>query len=184
VEFGHRAALDALLAEVRQGAGQAYRAEPLIDGRAASGETRPVISPIDGTTVAGQVTEASPEAADRAMAAASAGFKTWSRTDAATRADALMRAADLLEARRGALLHLLQTEAGKTLDDALSEVREAVDFCRYYAAQGRALFDDGDPMPGPTGESNVLRLRGRGVFVAISPWNFPLAIFLGRWRRR
>ena len=180
VEFGHRAALDALLAEVRQGAGQAYRAEPLIDGRAAPGETRPVISPIDGTTVAGQVTEASPEAADRAMAAASAGFRTWSRTDAATRADALMRAADLLEARRGALLHLLQTEAGKTLDDALSEVREAVDFCRYYAAQGRALFDDGDPMPGPTGESNVLRLRGRGVFVAISPWNFPLAIFLGQ----
>ena len=62
----------------------------------------------------------------------------------------------------------------------LSEVREAVDFCRYYAAQGRKLFGDGEAMPGPTGESNVLRLRGRGVFVAISPWNFPLAIFLGQ----
>ncbi|HZB62847.1 MAG TPA: bifunctional proline dehydrogenase/L-glutamate gamma-semialdehyde dehydrogenase PutA, partial [Microvirga sp.] len=180
VEFGHRASLDALLAEVRQGGQQSFRAEPLIDGKAASGETRPVISPIDGSTIVGQVTEASPEVAERAMGAALRGFKTWSRTDASTRADALMRAADLLEARRGALLHLLQTEAGKTLDDALSEVREAVDFCRYYAAQGRTLFDDGDAMPGPTGESNVLRLRGRGVFVAISPWNFPLAIFLGQ----
>ncbi|MFC4170833.1 bifunctional proline dehydrogenase/L-glutamate gamma-semialdehyde dehydrogenase PutA [Microvirga sp. GCM10011540] len=180
VEFGHQAALDALLAEIAKGARQTYRAEPLIDGRAASGETRPVVSPIDGTTIVGQVVEASPETADRAMAAAGAGFPAWSRTDAPARAKALMRAADLLETRRGALLHLLQTEAGKTLDDALSEVREAVDFCRYYAVQGRSLFGPGEAMPGPTGESNVLRLRGRGVFVAISPWNFPLAIFLGQ----
>jgi RHH-type proline utilization regulon transcriptional repressor/proline dehydrogenase/delta 1-pyrroline-5-carboxylate dehydrogenase len=74
----------------------------------------------------------------------------------------------------------LQREGGKTLDDALSEVREAVDFCRYYAAEGRKLFGEGENMPGPTGESNRLRLRGRGVFVAISPWNFPLAIFVGQ----
>jgi RHH-type proline utilization regulon transcriptional repressor/proline dehydrogenase/delta 1-pyrroline-5-carboxylate dehydrogenase len=66
------------------------------------------------------------------------------------------------------------------LDDALSEVREAVDFGRYYAAQGRKLFGTSETMPGPTGESNVLQLRGRGVFIAISPWNFPLAIFLGQ----
>jgi RHH-type transcriptional regulator, proline utilization regulon repressor / proline dehydrogenase / delta 1-pyrroline-5-carboxylate dehydrogenase len=118
--------------------------------------------------------------ADRAMAAASVGFAKWSRTDANARAKALQRAADLLEERRGALLHLLQVEAGKTLDDALSEVREAIDFLRYYAVQGRSLFGTGEAMPGPTGESNVLRLRGRGVFVAISPWNFPLAIFLGQ----
>ncbi|PVE26002.1 bifunctional proline dehydrogenase/L-glutamate gamma-semialdehyde dehydrogenase [Microvirga sp. KLBC 81] len=180
VEFGHQASLDALLAEIKQAASQTYRADPLLDGKMASGETRPVVSPIDGTTIAGQVTEATPEVADRAMASARAGFGAWSRTDAETRAKALERAADLLEQRRGALLHLLQTEAGKTLDDALSEVREAVDFCRYYAVQGRTLFGSGEPMPGPTGESNVLRLRGRGVFVAISPWNFPLAIFLGQ----
>ncbi len=74
----------------------------------------------------------------------------------------------------------LQTEGGKTIDDAVSEVREAVDFCRYYAMEGRKLFGNGVPMPGPTGESNTLRLRGRGVIVAISPWNFPLAIFLGQ----
>lgn len=180
VEFGHQASLDALLSEIRRGAQQTFKAEPLIDGKAASGTPRPVVSPIDGSTVAGQVTEASPEVADRAMAAAQAGFSTWSRTDANTRAKALQRAADLLEERRGALLHLLQVEAGKTLDDALSEVREAVDFLRYYAVQGRTLFGAGEAMPGPTGESNVLRMRGRGVFVAISPWNFPLAIFLGQ----
>jgi RHH-type proline utilization regulon transcriptional repressor/proline dehydrogenase/delta 1-pyrroline-5-carboxylate dehydrogenase len=180
VEFGHQASLDALLAEIKRSAQQSFKAESLIDGKAASGVSRPVISPIDGSTVVGQVTEASPEVADRAMAAARAGFATWSRTAANTRAKALHRAADLLEERRGALLHLLQVEAGKTLDDALSEVREAVDFLRYYAVQGRTLFGAGEAMPGPTGESNVLRLRGRGVFVAISPWNFPLAIFLGQ----
>jgi RHH-type transcriptional regulator, proline utilization regulon repressor / proline dehydrogenase / delta 1-pyrroline-5-carboxylate dehydrogenase len=91
-----------------------------------------------------------------------------------------VRAADLLEARRGPLVHLLQAEAGKTIDDAISEIREAVDFCRYYAVRARGQFGTGEAMPGPTGESNVLRLRGRGVFVAISPWNFPLAIFLGQ----
>src|SRR5213076_1334233 len=71
-------------------------------------------------------------------------------------------------------------EGGKTLDDSVSEVREAIDFCRYYAERGRKLFGEGEAMPGPTGESNLLRLRGRGVFVAISPWNFPLAIFMGQ----
>ncbi|WP_230530406.1 bifunctional proline dehydrogenase/L-glutamate gamma-semialdehyde dehydrogenase PutA [Microvirga roseola] len=180
VEFGHRASLDALLAEIAKSPQQGFRAEPLIDGKATPGTSRPVASPIDGSTVAGQVTEASPEVADRAMAAARAGFTAWNRTAADTRAKALQRAADLLEERRGALLQLLQLEAGKTLDDALSEVREAVDFLRYYAVQGRTLFGVGETMPGPTGESNVLRLRGRGVFVAISPWNFPLAIFLGQ----
>jgi RHH-type proline utilization regulon transcriptional repressor/proline dehydrogenase/delta 1-pyrroline-5-carboxylate dehydrogenase len=89
-------------------------------------------------------------------------------------------AADLLERRAAHFIALLQHEGGKTLDDALSEVREATDFCRYYAAEGRILFGPGKTMPGPTGESNVLRLRGRGVFIAISPWNFPLAIFLGQ----
>ncbi len=74
----------------------------------------------------------------------------------------------------------MQAEGGKTLDDAMAEVREAIDFCRYYAAQGRRLFDGETRLPGPTGESNVFRLRGRCVFVAISPWNFPLAIFLGQ----
>jgi RHH-type proline utilization regulon transcriptional repressor/proline dehydrogenase/delta 1-pyrroline-5-carboxylate dehydrogenase len=117
---------------------------------------------------------------DVAVAAAREGFRSWSRTAAETRAKILERAADLLEQRSAHFIALLQREGGKTLDDALSEVREAADFCRYYATQGRTLFGAGEAMPGPTGESNVLVMRGRGVFVAISPWNFPLAIFLGQ----
>jgi RHH-type proline utilization regulon transcriptional repressor/proline dehydrogenase/delta 1-pyrroline-5-carboxylate dehydrogenase len=132
------------------------------------------------TTPAGHIVEATPTEAHAAIAAARAGFKSWSRTLAETRAKILQRAADLLEQRSAHFIALLQREGGKTLDDALSEVREAVDFCRYYAAQGKKLFGEGEAMPGPTGESNVLVLRGRGVFIAISPWNFPLAIFLGQ----
>ena len=90
------------------------------------------------------------------------------------------RVADRLEAERDALIGLLAREGGKTLNDGVAEVREAVDFCRYYAAQARALFGSGEVMPGPTGERDVLSYRGRGVFVCISPWNFPLAIFLGQ----
>jgi RHH-type proline utilization regulon transcriptional repressor/proline dehydrogenase/delta 1-pyrroline-5-carboxylate dehydrogenase len=88
--------------------------------------------------------------------------------------------ADLLEAERDTLVALLAREGGKTLNDGIAEVREAVDFCRYYAAEARRLFVHGEIMPGPTGERDVLAYRGRGVFACISPWNFPLAIFLGQ----
>lgn len=132
------------------------------------------------TPATGSIRDADAAEANAAIAAAGHGFAIWSRTPAEGRAAALERAADLLEQRASHFIALLQREGGKTLDDALSEVREAVDFCRYYAAEGREQFGDGKPLPGPTGESNVLRLRGRGVFVAISPWNFPLAIFTGQ----
>ncbi len=178
IEFGDSASLDALLADVRSGAAPAAEAAPLIDGVALSGVERTVISPIDGSTV-GIVREADEVIARAAMAAAQAGFPSWTATLIAERAALLDRAADRLEDNRGRLIALLQFEAGKTLDDALAEVREAVDYCRYYAAQARASLAP-QPMPGPTGESNELRYRGRGVFVCISPWNFPLAIFLGQ----
>ncbi|HEX9212807.1 MAG TPA: bifunctional proline dehydrogenase/L-glutamate gamma-semialdehyde dehydrogenase PutA [Bradyrhizobium sp.] len=151
VEFGERAALDRLLADVK----------------AETPDLKPVA-------------DATPEQANAAVAAARAGFAAWSRTPAAARAAALEQAAHLLESRSAHFIALLQREGGKTLDDALSELREAADFCRYYAAQGRKQFGSETAMPGPTGESNVLTMHGRGVFVAISPWNFPLAIFLGQ----
>ncbi len=179
IEFGERAALSALLSEIA-GKTAPVAAAPLIDGRAAAGAARQIVSPIDLVTVIGTIIEVTPAQADAAVAAARAGFQRWSATPAARRAEMLEKAADLLEQRAAHFIALLQREGGKTLDDALSEVREATDFCRYYAAQGRELFGDGEAMPGPTGESNMLRLRGRGVFVAISPWNFPLAIFLGQ----
>ncbi|MBB5049721.1 RHH-type proline utilization regulon transcriptional repressor/proline dehydrogenase/delta 1-pyrroline-5-carboxylate dehydrogenase [Rhodopseudomonas rhenobacensis] len=178
-EFGDRVALDALLSEIAAQTAP-LTAAPLIDGVARRGTARPVLSPIDSTSVVGEVLEATPEQVNQAVVAARRGFVTWSRTPADARAAALERAATLLEQHRATIIALLQREAGKTLDDCLSEVREAVDFCRYYAAEGRRLFSHGETMPGPTGESNVLSLRGRGVFAAISPWNFPLAIFLGQ----
>jgi RHH-type transcriptional regulator, proline utilization regulon repressor / proline dehydrogenase / delta 1-pyrroline-5-carboxylate dehydrogenase len=179
IEFGERAALRGLLSEIAAKTAP-VAAAPLIDGLAATGTARPAVSPIDLTTAIGTVIEATPVQADAAVAQACAGFPRWSATSAARRAGMLDKAADLLEQRAAHFITLLQREGGKTLDDALSEVREAADFCRYYAAQGRKLFGDGEILPGPTGESNMLRLRGRGVFAAISPWNFPLAIFLGQ----
>ena len=118
---------------------------------------------------------------DQAFARAEKGFAAWSKTPAETRAQALEKYADLLERHMPQLMALCTKEAGKTLDDGIAEVREAVDFCRYYARRGRIDFDEkGERLPGPTGESNVLTLHGRGTFVCISPWNFPLAIFTGQ----
>jgi RHH-type proline utilization regulon transcriptional repressor/proline dehydrogenase/delta 1-pyrroline-5-carboxylate dehydrogenase len=177
VEFGDRASLDALLAEIRD-AVMPDAAAPLVAGKAQPGIERPVISPIDGKTI-GRVSEGNDAIASAAMAAAQAGFAAWAAEPIEVRVAALDRASDLLEARRGQLIALLQAEGGKTLDDALAEVREAIDFCRYYGCQARGGLAP-QVLPGPTGESNELRYRGRGVFVCISPWNFPLAIFLGQ----
>ncbi len=106
--------------------------------------------------------------------------KAWDDAGATHRAACLVAAADKLRVHRAELVRLLVKEAGKTLPDAIAEVREAEDFCRYYAAQAREHFAEPTVLPGPTGEDNKLSLRGRGVFACISPWNFPLAIFLGQ----
>jgi RHH-type proline utilization regulon transcriptional repressor/proline dehydrogenase/delta 1-pyrroline-5-carboxylate dehydrogenase len=179
VEFGYEAGLNALLAEIAREA-RPVDAASLIDGAVSGGDQRAVISPNDAATVVGHVLEASAETANAAMQAAAAGFRDWAETPAGNRAACLERAANLLEQRRGRFLYLLAVEGGKTLDDGLAELREAVDFLRYYAVQGRALFGEPENLPGPTGEANVIRRRGRGPFVCISPWNFPLAIFLGQ----
>ena len=114
-----------------------------------------------------------------AITAAATAFPAWSATPADARAAALDRLADLLERDREALMAICVHEARKTIPDALAEVREAVDFCRYYAALARSQFVT-TLLPGPTGERNELRLEGRGVFACIAPWNFPLAIFIGQ----
>jgi RHH-type proline utilization regulon transcriptional repressor/proline dehydrogenase/delta 1-pyrroline-5-carboxylate dehydrogenase len=177
VEYGDSAALAALLAEIRAAA-QSTSAAPLVDGVALTGRERSVYSPIDGERI-GSVQDGDEAIVRAAMAAAQAGFPAWCATPVAERAAALERAGDLIEQNRGRLIALLQSEAGKTLDDCVSEVREAADYCRYYAAQARRTLVP-QPLPGPTGESNELRYRGRGVFVCVSPWNFPLAIFTGQ----
>jgi RHH-type proline utilization regulon transcriptional repressor/proline dehydrogenase/delta 1-pyrroline-5-carboxylate dehydrogenase len=179
IEFGDRAALNRLIAAIASES-SAVIAAPLIDGKTKPGSGRPAISPIDGTSIIGSILDATPEDANSAVVAARRGFLDWSQTPAEKRAQTLERAANLLEQGAAHFIALLQREGGKTLDDAFSEVREAVDYCRYYAAKGRQLFGHGKTLPGPTGESNTLNLRGRGVFAAISPWNFPLAIFTGQ----
>ncbi len=177
VEFGDRASLESLLAEIRAGQ-QSTNAKPLIDGVAVAGRERVVNSPIDGKPI-GTVQEGDQAIVAAALAAATAAFRIWNATPVADRAAALERAGDLIEQNRGRLIALLQNEGGKTIDDCVSEVREAVDYCRYYASEARRTLAP-VPLLGPTGESNELRMRGRGVFVCISPWNFPLAIFTGQ----
>jgi RHH-type transcriptional regulator, proline utilization regulon repressor / proline dehydrogenase / delta 1-pyrroline-5-carboxylate dehydrogenase len=125
------------------------------------------------------VQEASADEARAAMARLHAGFDAWHARPLAERCALLRRAGDALEARLPEFCALLETEAHKTMGDCVAEVREAVDFCRYYAQQAELRLGE-QALPGPTGESNQLRLHGRGVFVCISPWNFPLAIFAGQ----
>jgi len=179
VEFGERTALSELVSAIETETAL-VAAAPLINGQPTADVARQLVSPIDQATPIGTVIDATLDSVHGAMSAAREGFKGWSRTPADTRAEILKKAADVLEQRAAYFIALLQREGGKTLDDALSEVREAADFCRYYAAEGLKLFGEPETMPGPTGESNELALRGRGVFVAISPWNFPLAIFTGQ----
>lgn len=114
-----------------------------------------------------------------AMARATRAFPAWRDTPVFTRSSALRRAADLLEANRPALMATLAREAGKTIDDGIAEIREAVDFLRYYADEAETICTS-HILPGPTGEANRWRAHGRGVFLTIAPWNFPLAIFLGQ----
>jgi RHH-type proline utilization regulon transcriptional repressor/proline dehydrogenase/delta 1-pyrroline-5-carboxylate dehydrogenase len=149
---------------------------PIVSAATAGTAVR---NPARHTEIVGYVEDATPDAARAAVGRAAAAFPGWSAHPMQHRAALLESAAERLEREHDALLALLQREAGKTLLDAHLEVREAVDFLRYYAQQARAL-EGATLLPGPAGESNRLRLAGRGVFACISPWNFPLAIFVGQ----
>ena len=156
--------------------GKRWTAEPSGGGK---GKKSQIVSPYDTSLVVGDVTWASDKDVDRIVRTALAAQIDWDKRGGEERAKLLDRAADLFEKHREELFSLCIREAGKTLTDAVLEVREAVDFLRYYASEARRLFNGATPLPGPTGELNELRLHGRGVFVCISPWNFPLAIFIG-----
>ncbi|TLZ24177.1 MAG: bifunctional proline dehydrogenase/L-glutamate gamma-semialdehyde dehydrogenase PutA [Gammaproteobacteria bacterium] len=179
-DFGDPAALAALEAEVERQAAETCSGGPVLSGRTTTGASTPVVSPADTRVTLGLTRDATADEIRAAMQAAHEAQPAWDARGAAERAACLERAAELLQARRGNFLSLLVREAGKTLPDALAELREAIDFCRYYAARGRELFGAPQELPGPTGERNELSLHGRGVFVCISPWNFPLAIFTGQ----
>ena len=161
-------------------AGPCLAAGPIVSGRVRSEDGAPVVSPSDTARRVGSVREA--EAGDIAAAidAARRAQPGWDRFGGPKRAALLRAAGDALEAEAPRLIALLAREAGKTLADGIAEVREAVDFCRYYAAGAEAEFAGPQRLPGPAGETNHLSLHGRGVFACISPWNFPLAIFTGQ----
>jgi RHH-type proline utilization regulon transcriptional repressor/proline dehydrogenase/delta 1-pyrroline-5-carboxylate dehydrogenase len=161
-------------------AGKAWRGGPIIGGNEMSGTPRAVVDPADHRRQVGQVAWADAAQARDALSRAAKAAWGWDATSADERAACLERLADLMEARSTDLMALCVREAGKTMNDALAEVREAVDFCRYYALRARHDFSGPVGLPGPTGERNEIALHGRGVFLCISPWNFPLAIFTGQ----
>ena len=144
------------------------------------GQRAEATSPADRGRVVGSVSEAAPADIDAAFAAARAAQPAWDRAGGRARAKVLRAMADGLEQERERLIAVLVREGGKTLPDAISEVREAADFCRYYAHLAETQFAAPEALTGPAGERNSLHLQGRGVFVCISPWNFPLAIFTGQ----
>ncbi len=178
------AAVPTVIAAKPRGVGEGQSRDPARNPRPPTpsprgeGETREICSPQDGTIV-GETLDATAADIDLMLARAEAAQPGWDALGGTARAELLIRASDLFEAHTAELISLCQREAGKTLVDAVLEVREAVDFLRYYACEARMLFSAAQPLPGPTGEQNLLRLHGRGVFATISPWNFPLAIFSG-----
>ncbi len=170
-DLADRATAPALMAAIH-----ATRLPGTLPGK---GVARTIVDPSDTRRTIGTAPDATPAEIDAAFAQAERAWRGWDDAGPAHRAGVLDRAADAIEAARPELLFLLAREGGRVLADGLSEIREAADFCRYYAARARADFLPRD-LPGPTGERNVWSIGGRGVFVAISPWNFPAAIFTGQ----
>ena len=163
------------------GAVDVLESGPIVGGVLRDGTGfKPLMSPVDRSRLIGRVAEATNADIDAAARRARAAQPTWDRLGGAGRAPVLRAMAEALERAMDPLIALLSREAGKTLNDGVAEVREAVDFCRYYALLAERQFGGLQTLQGPVGETNGLELRGRGVFVCISPWNFPLAIFTGQ----
>lgn len=175
-------ALRSMAADMARARTEPWLASPVISGGdlAPDRPFRDVREPANRDRSVGQVGEATPADVEAACARAAVAQDSWSRRGVEERARALEHAADLFEQHRAGLMARIIGEAGRTIPDALSEVREAVDFLRYYTAEARRLFAAPLELPGPTGERNTLSLHGRGLFACISPWNFPLSIFTGQ----
>lgn len=136
-------------------------------------------NPAAHAEIVGTLLQSSTEKLTAVMQSLALGHGAWSKRKISERADCLRRLADLLIVHRYEIMYLIVREAGRTIEDSLSELREAIDFCRYYAALAEDNLQE-KTLPGPTGEDNVLSMHGRGVFACISPWNFPVAIFTGQ----
>lgn len=167
-------------AEMAKASAQPWHAYPLIHQHAKPKRQGQVIhDPANNKQVVGEVIEATEKEVEIALTAARDAFYDWDHTPVEQRAQCLEKMADLLEQHTPRLMAMAIKEAGKSIPNAISEIREAIDFCRYYAQQARLHFAEPETLPGPTGELNQISLHGRGIIICISPWNFPLAIFLG-----
>ena len=182
INLANEQSLEILAQRMQAFSEQRWNVSPIIAEGAArpDGSSLQNTNPARASDVIGTIEEASPSQLDQAIATAHAFSAQWNAVHPVSRADMLDRAANLMEENLPELMALCAREAGKTVRDSISEIREAVDFARYYALQAREHFAHPVRLPGPTGESNELSLHGRGVFACISPWNFPLAIFTGQ----
>ena len=173
---------EGVLAGIGEALREGFEAGPIVNGiaRANSGEPSFALCPHDRRQRMGTIEEATPEDIETAIAGAEAAALDWDRQGAEARAQLLEKVADLYERNRDRLLAVIVREAGKTLNNAQGDLREAVDFLRYYANEARRLFGEPVLLRGVTGETNEYVLRGRGPIACISPWNFPLAIFTGQ----
>lgn len=179
LNLSDNATLKILQTELSAAMNKSYEARPMISGAKCQQVAKPVVSPMDNQYVVGQCVDTDLEGCEIALQNATRAFVAWDEAGVEARADLLKKLADALEHAMPELMALAIIEAGKTVADAVAEVREAVDFCRYYADQALKHLAP-LTMPGPTGELNMLLLHGRGPFLCISPWNFPLAIFIGQ----
>lgn len=169
--------LQALYEELEQNT--RWKANPIVGGQQIeTGISSVILNPFNNTDHVGDVINAQAKDVTTAFDLCEKAFEGWTNTPADTRAACLEKCAQLMEYNLPKLMSLCIREAGKTIADAIAEVREAIDFCNYYAMKARDDFSNPMILQGVTGEQNQLSLHGRGTFVCISPWNFPLAIFV------
>jgi RHH-type transcriptional regulator, proline utilization regulon repressor / proline dehydrogenase / delta 1-pyrroline-5-carboxylate dehydrogenase len=180
IDLAHPPALMALREALAAALRQPWHAAPIVGGVAQIGAAEPVFDPSDHRRQIGAVVQAGSEQLGQALGRAHHAASGWDQHPAGERAAILERAADLFQSRGAELMARIIREGGRTIPAAVAELREAVDYLRYYALRARADFAAPEPLPGPTGERNEIALHGRGVFACISPWNFPLAIFTGQ----
>ncbi|WOI53211.1 bifunctional proline dehydrogenase/L-glutamate gamma-semialdehyde dehydrogenase PutA [Parvularcula sp. LCG005] len=180
-ELGHRPQLGAILDAIGNFTGPQDPVTSFVNGHPTrpEGTRHPLKNPSNLALAIGEWAEATEGDVRQAFLTGHDAFKKWNKTQTPARTAIIRRYADLLEENHNQLIGILVREAGKTMDDAIAEVREAIDFCRYYANMADELMVPQE-MPGPVGETNIYRFEGRGVFGAIAPWNFPLAIFVGQ----
>ena len=180
-DLSDRKKVEEILETLNKNLEDVYQGASLIKGQEVKNKApQKMFSPCDQKLEIGEVYFAEEKDLYEALDSAYDYYLNWEKTDVETRAKHIEALGAKLEKNAVILYELLIKEAGKTLPDAVSEVREAVDFCYYYAQEARRILSCPESLEGPTGEINELSLHPRGVFLCIAPWNFPLAIFLGQ----